>query len=378
MTGRPIRVGFVLHAMQVAGAEVLVVETIRQLRDRIDPTVLCLDSVGPLGEKLRSEGVEVVSLDRKPGRDWRLILRMLAVVNRRRIEVLHAHQYSPFFYAALAKPLAKRQPRLILTEHGRHFPDLVSSKRRAFNRLFLDHFADAVNACCRFSARALSTVDGFAGGRIAVIENGIDVERYGPVVDRSTLRTKLGLDASRRYLIAIARFHPVKDHAMLLRAFARFAPIHTDVDLLLAGDGPLRRDLQKQVVALGIERRVNFLGVRSDVPDLLRAADAFALTSVSEAASLTLLEAMASGLPVAVTAVGGNPEIVRDGVEGILVPRSDDIATAEAFRRLFDNPMLARQWGEAGRQRVCERYRLEQTIEAYWNLYRRQERPVVR
>ncbi|MFL5339835.1 MAG: glycosyltransferase [Gemmataceae bacterium] len=369
MTARPIRVGFVLHAMQVAGAEMLVAQTIRRLGDRIDPTVLCLDFVGPLGEQLRSEGVEVVSLDRKPGRDWRLILRLLPVLNRRRIEVLHAHQYSPFFYAALAKPLAHRPPQLILTEHGRHFPDVVSPLRRAFNRLVLDQLADAVNACCQFSARALCEIDGFRGNRIEIIENGIDVARYAGISDRRSLREMLGLDPRRRYLIAVARFHPVKDHATLLKAFARLIASRPDIDLLLAGDGPLRNDLQQLAATLNIADRVRFLGVRADVPELLQAADVFALTSLSEAASLTLLEAMASGLPVVVTNVGGNPEIVRDGVDGLLVPRGDAEAAATALARIFDDAELARQLGASGRQRVRERYRLESTIERYWKLY---------
>ena len=122
------------------------------------------------------------------------------------------------------------------------------------------------------------------------------------------------------YIAMVARFHPVKDHAMLLHAFGQ-AAARADVDLLLVGDGKLRGPLESLVASLGLTGRVRFLGVRPDVPDLLRAVDVFALTLVSEAASLTLLEAMASRLPVVVTAVGGNPEIVREGVEGLLVPR---------------------------------------------------------
>src|SRR5262249_22324507 len=114
-----------------------------------------------------------------------------------------------------------------------------------------------------------------------------------------------------------------------------------------------------------------FLGVRSDVPALLQAADAFALTSLSEAASLTILEAMASRLPVVTTDVGGNPELVRHEVEGLLVPRSDAAATGAALRRRLDDPALAKRLGEAGRTRVEERYRLEQTVGSYWRLYQR-------
>jgi L-malate glycosyltransferase len=367
-----LRIGFVMHAMQVAGAEVLVAETTRRLSGRIVPVIFCLDAIGPLGERLRKEGAEVICLGRRPGRDWRVAWRLARELRAHSIEVVHAHQYTPFFYAALAKTLLfPRPPRLIFTEHGRHYPDVVSGLRRTANRLLLHRLADAVNACCGFSAESLHCVDGFPARRVEVIENGIDLSRYGPAVDRDALRRSLALEPCRRYVAMVARFHPVKDHAMLLRAFALVAAERPHVDLLLVGDGPLRGDLNSLVDRLGITSRVYFLGVRPDVADILRAVDVFALTSVSEAASLTLLEAMASRLPVVVTAVGGNPEIVRDGVEGLLVPRGDAAAAAAALLRLLDNPGTAGRMGEAGRARVEERYQLSRTIDAYGRLYRR-------
>lgn len=368
---RPIRVGFVLHALHVAGAEMLVVETIRRLAGQIRPTVFCLDAVGELGRQLQSDGVEVICLDRRPGRDFGLAWRFGRLVRARRIEILHAHQYTPFFYAALAKLLSGCWPRLILTEHGRHYPDPVKPLRRAVNRLLLDPLADEVNAVCAFSARRLQAVDGFAGRRIEVIENGIDVSRYQPQQDRSALRRQLGLPTERRYLAHVARCHPVKDQATLLRAFAEICQARSDVELLFAGDGPLRPELETQAGNLGIAQRVRFLGVRHDVAALLRSTDVFVLTSASEAASLTLMEALAAGLPVVVTAVGGNPEIVRDGREGLLVPRGDAHGVAEAVLKILADPALAATMGQAGAARARERYQLEQTVKRYYALYRR-------
>ncbi len=368
---RPIRVGFVVHVMQVAGAEVLVRETIRHLGPRIEPTIFCLDSIGSIGEDLLKQGVPVVCLNRKPGWDFSVSRQLARESTTRKIDLLHAHQYTPLFYSAFAKWFARPMPKLILTEHGRHYPDVVAPKRRAFNRLILDRCADDVNACIGFSAKALSRVDGFRGNRIHVIENGIAFENYGPAPDQATLRVQLGLDPAKRYLIHVARHHPVKDQAMLLRGFASAAAALPDVDLLMVGDGPLRSDLERLTRELGIEQRVQFLGIRKDVAEVLRAADAFALTSVSEAASLTLLEAMATGLPVVVTNVGGNPEIVRAGIDGLLVPRGDWKACGEAIVKLFREPGLIHTLGANARQRVSEKYRLDQTIAAYYELYQR-------
>ena len=131
-------------------------------------------------------------------------------------------------------------------------------------------------------------------------------------------RRPSGLPAGRRFITTIARFHPVKDHATLIRAFAKIAARFPDVDLLLAGEGPLKHDLESLAATLKVTDRVRFLGVRRDVPALLKATTIFALTSVSEGASLTVLEAMAAGRPIVLTDVGGNPELVRRDVDGLL------------------------------------------------------------
>ena len=366
----PIRIGFVLHVMQVAGAEVLVAETIRQLRPHLEPVVLCLDRVGQLGAVMQEEGVPVIDLQRRPGLDLGVVRRLAGEIRRHRLEVVHAHQYTPFFYTALARALVPQRIHLLFTEHGRHYPDHVGAKRRWTNRLVLRHLADEITGVCRFSADSLAAKDGFPAARVEVIENGIQFDRYASPPDRAALRASLNLDAGRQYVVCIARFHPVKDHQMLLNAFAHVAAARPDADLLLAGDGPLRAELESRVQALGLTHRVQFLGVRGDVPALLGAADVFALTSVSEAASLTLLEAMASGLPVVVTDVGGNPEIVRDGTDGYLVPRGEAAAAGARLLQLLNDPAHARAMGHAGRTRVRERFNLSDTVRHYESKYR--------
>jgi glycosyltransferase involved in cell wall biosynthesis len=366
-----VAVAFVLHVMQVAGAEVLVYETIQRLGTRIAPTVFCLDAIGPLGERLIGAGVPVIAFDRRPGLDWSIIGRMAREIRARRIDVVHAHQYTPFFYASLAARRARTRPRVIFTEHGRHYPDIVSAKRRMANRLVFDRLAGDITAVCDFSARSLADQDGFRKDRIVVIPNGIDLDRYQRVESRAAIRTRLGLDPARRVVTIVARFHPVKDHATLVRAFALLAAARSDVDLLLVGDGPLRPDLERQVADLGLTPRVVFAGIRSDVPDWLLASDVFVLSSVSEAASITLLEAMACGLPAVVSAVGGNPELVRDGLDGLLVPRGDAAGFAAAIGRLLDDPDLRERMGQSGAARVRQTFLMDTTVARYAELYER-------
>ena len=372
MRPKPLRVGFVMHAMQVAGAEVLVAEIIERLGSRLQPTIFCLDDIGQLGRQLIADGVDVVCLNRKTGIDRGLAFRFAREIRQRQIQVLHAHQYTPFFYTALARAVGSRGTPIILTEHGRHWPDVVSAKRRWCNRLLLSRFADRINACCQFSASALAKVDGFPGDRVEVIYNGVDTDQFAqrPTADKRTaLRTKLGLDINRQYVAMIARFHPVKDHESLLRAFQIVCRKRDDADLLLIGDGELRDRLEALVKELDIGDRVQFWGVRHDVPEILRSIDVFTLSSVSEAASLTLLEAMACGCPVVVTEVGGNPEIVADGQTGRLAPRQDPSALAAALNDLLDDPAHARTLGEQARRSILQRFQLQQAVARYESLY---------
>ena len=370
----PIRVGFVLHVMQVAGAEMLVAETIRRLGPQIEPVVLCLDQVGALGERMQNEGVDVIAFARHAGIDLSLVWRLARVIREKRLDVVHAHQYTPFFYGALGAKASLTNPRVIFTEHGRHYPDVVSWKRRFANRVVFDRLADDVNAVCGFSATSLAAQDGFRKARIEVIENGVDLSRYRQVRDQGALKARLGLVADRRHIVTVARFHPVKDHRTLLQAFSHVAAAIRDVDLLLVGDGPLRGELEQLARSLGLADRIRFLGVRDDVADILAVADVFALTSVSEAASITLLEAMASKVPVVVTEVGGNPEIVRHGIDGLLAPRGDASAIAAAIVTLLEAPDTARALTQSAADRVATLYTLDRTIGRYYSLYCRAQR----
>ncbi|WP_145259514.1 glycosyltransferase [Calycomorphotria hydatis] len=364
----PIRVGFVMHAMQVAGAEVLVAETIRHYRDQLHPVIFCLDAIGQLGEELQSEGVEVVLLDRQPeGKDWGLPNRLAAAVREHNIELLHAHQYTPFYYSALARLNGAGGVKLIFTEHGRHFPDKVGQLRRWGNKLLLQYQAHRVNACCRFSAKALVQRDGFSASRVDVIPNGIQIDRYGKI-SREDARRKLDIPGETTLITCVARMHPVKDHATLLKAFAG-SSICLDATLLLVGDGPERAKLEDLARSLHVADRVWFWGVRDDVPTILAASDLFVLNSISEAASLTLLEAMASRLAVVVTKVGGNPEIVRHNKDGILVRRKIPSETQQAIDTLLSDPQLRNIMGQKGRERVETEFQLHQTIKAYGQLY---------
>jgi glycosyltransferase involved in cell wall biosynthesis len=355
-----------MHVMQVAGAEVLVTQIIEQLSDRIDATVFCLDGLGELGQKLLDAGIPVIVLNRKPGLDRVVAKRLAKEVKSRQIEVLHAHQYTPFFYSALSRMLHRSKTKILFTEHGRHYPDIVSTKRRLANRLVLQHYAYISTACCDFSANALRKIEGFP--KAITLPNGVDLRnlpKRGTQTQTNQLRQKLGMQTGIPYAACIARFHPVKDHETLIRGWQVVNRSLPNAKLLLVGDGECREACEALCRGLGLQDSIEFWGIRHDVPEILRAIDVFSLTSVSEAASLTLLEAMASGCPAVLTDVGGNAEHVTHGVEGLLAPRSDSQAIGEQLLELLSSPNNCEVMGAAARKRVERDFDLTHVIEQY-------------
>lgn len=365
-----------MHKMQVAGAEVLVKQIIEQLGEQIDATVFCLDGLGELGQQLLDAGTPVITLGRKPGMDWNVSKRLASEINNRKIDVLHAHQYTPFFYAALARLRHRVSSKILFTEHGRHYPDVVSTKRRLANRWILQHYADISTACCDFSTAALRNIEGFPNA--FTLRNGVDVRQLpgrGGEKEKAALREKLGMERGRPYAACIARFHPVKDHATLIRAWHAVNRSLSQAKLLLVGDGSEKSSLESLINKLGGDDRgfassIEFLGIRHDVDQILRAVDVFTLTSVSEAASLTLLEAMASECASVITDVGGNSEHLRESVDGYLVPRGGDEALAKRLVQLLRDPDTARQMGASARQQVRANFNLSDAVSKYHKHFR--------
>lgn len=362
---RPI-IAHVLHRLDLAGAEVLAAGLAQQLGERCRFIFLCLDGVGTLGEQLTREGFPILSLDRRPGIDLRAAWRLRKALRRHRVDLLHAHQYTPFFYAALARGW-RGCPPILFTEHGRHYPDHRRFKRVVANRLLLRR-ADRVTAVCDFVRRMLAQNEGINPHRIEVIPNGIDPAAFASG-DRAAARAAMGLGDHDRAVLHVARFHPVKDHETAIRAFAMVLKQLPQARLVLIGDGERRPIMQRLAAELELGDRVRFLGVRRDVAQLIHGADVLMLSSLSEGASVTLLEAMAAKLPVVATEVGGNPELVEHNRNGLLSPRRDPAALAHHLLKLLSDPDLRRRMGQAGYDLLQERFTQARMHESYARLY---------
>jgi glycosyltransferase involved in cell wall biosynthesis len=214
--------------------------------------------------------------------------------------------------------------------------------------------------------QAVARDERFDPRRNLVIWNGVDAERFRP--GPSAARQALGIAPEALVVACVGGLDPVKNHAALIEAFARVLARRPDGALLLVGDGLIRKDLERQAAPLG--DRVRFLGHRADVPDLLRAADIYVQASQTEGFSNAVLQAMATALPVLVTAVGGNVELVTVQT-GRLVPPGDVEAIARGLAALMDDPALRRRLGEAARRRAAEQGSQQAMIEAYCQAFER-------
>lgn len=233
-----------------------------------------------------------------------------------------------------------------------------------------DRLSDVTSVVCEAAGRHYLSSRAVSPSRLRLIPNGIDIGRFQPDPDRRrAIRAELGLGAEFAWLL-VGRFQPVKDHCTMLRAFARVCAMNSSSQLLLAGDGPLEAEMTELAHALGIAPRVRFLGRRTDIPALMNAADACVLSSIYEAMPLVLLEAAATGLPAVATDVGGNCDVVLDGVTGYLTPAREPETLAQAMLRLAALPEAERAaMGKRAREHVAAKYRFEGIVERWENLY---------
>ena len=285
-------------------------------------------------------------------------------VRARGAHLLHGHglRLLPLFTAA---SLASGLP-LIVTLHNL-VPELSPAASAALRTLFLcPRFVVSVSAAVARSARSL-----VPAARLRVVANGTDLARFSAEVlpAREAARKLLDLSPEARIALCIARLSPEKDVANFLEAAALVAPRLPEARFIIAGDGDLLPTLRWQSRLLGLNGRADFLGRRDDIPALLAASDLLCLPSREEGLSLALLEAMAAGLPVVATRVGGSPEAIVEGETGLLVPPRDPAALAAVLEAVLGNPQWAATMGRAGRVRAAECFSLEQMLRETAALY---------
>lgn len=356
------RVMIVVHGLETGGAEMMVLHLAREL-DRAGHPVRVVSLHGDetdVAGLMRRAGIDVVALNKAGGPDPRTVLRLRAQMRDFSPTVVHTH-LPVLEYVLPAARLYCRRVGIIHTVHNLARAETRHRVLRAVNRRAFSHGVVPValneevrSSICREYALPPSAVP--------VVGNGIDLDTFrGP--------QRRGLRGAGARLLCVARLAPAKNHALLLQTVARLRESGRDVSLTLVGDGPLRGRLEELARELGISERVRFAGRRTDTPAFYRDCDLFVLLSDYEGMPMSIIEAMASGLPVVATRAGGVGELVDDGVSGALV-EADAAAAAEAIAAICDDPALYARLS-AGAVRTSSRYSATAMMEKYVGLYDR-------
>ncbi len=355
LNDRLTNVAHVSFSLRTGGLEKLLAEFARNAdRDRYRLHYFCLGSGGPQADEIVEQDWSVCALEKHEGFQLGTVFRLARELKRRNISVVHTHNSGPMIYGALAARLAGNKA-VIHTRHGQRF-GADNRQTRVFANLA--RLVDRFVAVSR-DGSSISVTEGIPNGRVRTIWNGIDLTRFpytgpnphGPAV-------------------VVARIAPEKDVATLIRATAIVVCQHPGFRLQVVGDGPSLPELRQLIEEFRLGANVELLGERQDVPSILQSASMFVLPSRTEGISLTLLEAMASGLPVVATRVGGNPEVVQHGRTGLLTPTGDVWQLAQTIERLLQMPSAARQMGKSGRRRVEKYFDVTRMVRDYEAMYR--------
>jgi glycosyltransferase involved in cell wall biosynthesis len=362
----------ILPSLVVGGAERLVVHLVERLnRERFAPVCICLES--PLGThyeaRVQASGTPLYFLGKGAGASWRVLQQLDALFRQYRPTVVHTHIIGLNY----AYPLMfrYRTPARVHTVHSLAQHE-VGVRIGAWVRILAFRYRIGHVVPVAVAEDVRTTIRQLYGYLDApLIPNGIPTDEYAPDPNRRRRwRERHGLEPEAIVLTHVGRFAPPKNHALLIEAFAQLRT-HTPLYLLLVGGGELEDAVRQQVAGLGLQERVRFLGVRADVPAILNASDLFVLSSRWEGNPLSVMEAMAAGLPVVSTAVGGVPELVREGETGLLVPSGDAAALARALQALVDDPARREAMGKAARQHAITHFDIRHTVRQYEALYER-------
>jgi len=363
----PVKILHVFHSFNMGGLENGVVNLVNRLDTaRFQHEICCLSILGIAAGRLERP-TPIFEMHKRDGNDWRMVLNLIKLMRARHPDIVHTRNWGGVDGIIAAK--AAGISRIIHGEHGWNLDDPRgrNPRRRRIRRLLSPWVKRVVAVSADIQNWLIQDV-GIREDKVSLIPNGVDTDKFRPG-DPVELKRALGFSTSDRVIGCVGRFDPVKNHPLLIKAFSRLKhdlPIH----LVLLGDGPEKHHLEDLRDSLLCRDRIHFVGQRENVAELLRIMDIFVLPSRSEGICNALLEAMASGIPIIATAVGGNIELVQDGHTGLLVSSEDEDSMVHALNLyLEDASGLSARVGQNARRKAEQDYSLRHMIQSYESLY---------
>jgi glycosyltransferase involved in cell wall biosynthesis len=391
MTVSQLKIMQLVSNLDIGGAQEVVRTLAENLSEAGCVSVVCTFKDGPLRAEIEQLGIPVEIL---PERRYSVVAfpqflkellqlrrELLRVVNKYQVDVVQTHLLRSMDFLALSLRL-NAGPKVFWTFHNSLFDLredhltrhkwLLKPKRISHHLLYRlgSRWVNGLVAVSEDVKKSiLETMNGIPADKISVILNCVDVSRYGQVTNRSALRMGLGFAETDHLMALVATFKRQKGHKVLLEAAAELIPQFPNLHILLVGDGELRDELQAIARDLNLDRNVHFLGMCSDIPEILAASDSFVLPSLWEGLPMALIEAMASGLPVIATDVSGTRQVVVPGETGILVVPGDAQELASAITEFLTNPARAHAMGTHARQRVERLFSAQKQAREYVSLF---------
>lgn len=343
------------------GAERVLVNLVGQLSQRGYYPLICLRKSGWLSQQLEALPSQIKIIPQDGYINCRWFRHIGNLIRAEQVSVIHAHEFSMNVYGTILSAITGVP--LVTTVHGKSYYSEKWRRRFAYRLVSRGSKMVAVSEDIR---QFLINKVGIKEKHVITIPNGIDVSAYDDRFDAEQRPT----NGPRKYVIgSVGSLYPVKGHTYLLKALAIVLKKHPDVICKIAGQGHLISQLEVEAAELGIEQRIEFLGLCDNIPQFLQNIDIFVLPSVSEGLPLAILEAMAAGKPIIATNVGGISEAVQDQRSGFLVPPRDPAALAQRITQVLADPVLSRELGAAGRERVKRHFSLEKMAKHYQALY---------
>ena len=373
MNGRPL-IAHVLFRLDTGGMERVLVTVMNRTQKQYRHAVICLEGFGALRDQIEDTNVPCLALNKRPGKDWRCHFRLWKALRKIKPDLVHSYNIGSLDTAPIARLAGVR--RIVHAERGRDASDPRGENRKYRNlRRWMSPFIDRFLAVSRDLQDWLIRDVGIDSSKVVCIPNGIDIGNYVPNPGVDGVRSILGSFAPPGTIVvgSVGRLDPVKDQAGLIDAFnllRQSVPGMRDrLRLVIIGEGAQRPVLESQIKRLGLGERVCLLGHRDDVPAILPEFNIFALSSIAEGMPGVLLEAMAAGLPVVATDVGGVGEVVSPSQTGLMVAAGDPMALTDALARYVSDEALRTRHGLAGRKRVETGFSLDGMVSAYTALY---------
>ena len=364
-----IRVAHLIFSLEAGGMENGVVNLCNRLDpDLFDTSICVMHAGGELETRLDRDRVTLYEVRRHFGNDPSVPLRIAHQFWRRKVDIVHTHNWVTLVEGAAAKMLS-RVPVMIHCQHG--YPMEERPRNVKVQRFLWSKAASQLLSVSGELGDSMASLTGLPRDSIEVVSNGVDITRFKPQPeDRARLRAELGLPAEGIMIGMVARLVPVKNHEGAIRAVAKLRREGLDVHLALAGGGGLQATLEEFARAEGVQSHVHFLGFLDRVDKVYNALDIFLLNSYREGMSNTIVEAMACGRPVVATRVGSNAESVVDGETGYLVPSDDSDTLAATLRQLVDKDVRDR-FSRAARTRIVDNFSIDRMVERYTDIYLR-------